>query len=189
MRTNEHHPAIEPGTVVAGITLQSPMNAKRIRVLTRRKCGLFVDDDGRDELAGIEAAFFCLSMTSAELANSFGMSQEEWDEAAEQFALALPDGGVEAFAELFKEESEILADVSVEDADADSEGKQKVGDSPAPSLTGSQVSSPLPLNRASDTLKPNHSPSSVSSNISTLSGIPTASTSGGQESVTMNGMG
>jgi hypothetical protein len=189
MRTNEHHPAIEPGAIVAGITLHAPMNAKRIRVLTRRKCGLFVDDDGRDELAGIEAAFFCLSLTSDELTQLFGLSQEQWDERVEDFAMSLPDGAVEEFAELFKEESETLANVSVEDADAEDEGKPTVGDQSAPPLTGSQVSSPLPLKAVSDTLKPNHSPSSVSCSTSTLSGIQTESISSGPESATMSATG
>ena len=176
MNTNKHHPVIEPGTTVAGITLQAPMNAKRIRVLTRRRCGLFVDDEGRDELAGIESAFYCLSLTSDDLTSIFGWSQEEWDKAVDDFAMNLPDNAVEEFTALFGEESKMMREVSVEaDDDEGDAGKTERQETLGRSLAGSQASSRQPLRAVSDTPKPNQSLSSVSCSTSTLSAMPTAS--------------
>ena len=179
MNTNKHHPVIEPGTTVAGITLQAPMNAKRIRVLTRRRCGLFVDDDGRDELAGIESAFYCLSLTSDDLTSIFGWNQEEWDKAVDDFAMNLPDNAVEEFTALFGEESKMMREVSVEADDSEGDtgdaGKTERQETLGRSLAGSQASSPQPLRAVSDTPKQNQSLSSASCNTSTLSAMPTAS--------------
>jgi hypothetical protein len=174
----DNHPAIYPGMVVAGVELKSPVNAKRIRVLTRRKNGLFVDCPERDGIAGIESLLFCLTLDSAGLADSFGWSQEEWDDQVEQFALTLPDGGLEEFSALFAKEQESISRASVE-ADVEP-GKAEAVETSEPSQTGLQVFSPPPRAMGSTTNTPNQCPSSISSSTSTLAAMPVAGPTDGE---------
>ncbi len=50
-------PHIEAGVIVGGVKLQAPLNAKRIRVLTRRKCGVLVEDSEDEMFESMEAVF------------------------------------------------------------------------------------------------------------------------------------
>ena len=170
MNTNEHHPAIEPGTIVAGITLQSALNAKRVRVMMRRKNGLFTDAPERDGLVGMESLFYCLSLTSDDLSAKFSLKLDEWDEECTQFAEGLPDGGLEAFGALFADENEVIAGASVEPIE---EGKAERATTEGPSPVGSQASSPRPQLTALPTISQRNSPSSESCSTSTLPDTPT----------------
>lgn len=122
MNNEETHPVIFPGMVVAGVEIKSSLNAKRIRVLSRRRNGLFGNFPERGGLAGIESLFFCLSLSSDELATSYGWTLEGWDEAVEKFAINLPDGGIEEFAALFKDEEAAIIAAGVK-PEGEDEGK------------------------------------------------------------------
>lgn len=120
---------LEPGRKVGGQVLRAPLNAKRVRVLIRRRCSLFVDDaDGGDPLAGMEAVFYCLTRTAEELTGMVRNPQSEWDAAVEEFALGLDDGALEEFTALFEEEQETIGD-AVAVPVVDDEGKE-----PAPEM-------------------------------------------------------
>lgn len=181
MNNNEKHPAIWPGMIVAGVEIKSALNAKRIRVLSRRKNGLFTECPERDGIAGLESLLYCLSLTSDDLSDTFRLTQDEWDEAVEEFAMKLPDGGLEEFAGLFDAEQEAIANVSVKPEGEDEEdlGKTQDSETLAQSPTGSLRCLPRDAAQGSTTQPPNPSPSSTSCSTSTLSDTQTAQGSTG----------
>lgn len=151
---------IEKGMKVGGVILRAPLNAKRIRVLTRRKCAMFVDGEGiGDAFSAVEGVFFCLSLTPAELADTFALTLEEWGEAVEDFAMNLDDGALEEFASLFHDEQKVITSAEVENVESeetDEPGKMEAATA-EPDQTGSLSSLPLPSNLESATAKPKKS--------------------------------
>lgn len=113
--------SIGRGVVVGGHALQSSLNAKRLRVLIRRKNPLFSDVENDDPLVGAESVFYCLTLTSDQLSSMYGETQEQWDARVAEFAESLEDGALEEFAELLKVEDDAIKEATVEPIDSGKE--------------------------------------------------------------------
>jgi len=156
--------SIQKGVEVGGMMLQSPLNAKRMRVLIRRKNPLFSDEETDDPLVGAESVFYCLTRTSDELAAMFSETQMQWDERVGVFAESLEDGALEDFAALLGVEEDAIGDATVQPIDAGKmEAPQEVTETAGRNLIGSTPSQSLECLPACPTPRPMPSLSSKSS--------------------------